>query len=274
MCYKKIAMSAKVSKNRFIFFIIGIAALFFTFLPLSVNAHEILISGFEIANKVFHRKLGRDSRANMMMILRNKKGKERVRTFEALTLDDGATRYSLIRFLSPKDIRGTTFLNISHDDGDSEQYLYLPALRRARRIAGSFKKRRFVNSDYTYEDLERRSPQKDVHKIIGEGIYLDKSCWILESVPKEDSRSQYSKLIQWITKDAYVPVKIDLYNKKGELAKEFIVHQIKLINNIWTVMDATMKDLLKKRETQVRVNQIEYNVGLSKNSFKVKALDQ
>jgi len=267
-------MGTKENKKRHIISLIGLFVIFSVIISHIVHASEGAINGLELAKKVFERDVGKDSKARMVMILRRKNGRERVRQFEALALDDGTTRYSLIRFLSPKDIKGTAFLNISHEDGTTEQYLYLPALGRARRIAGSVKKRRFVNSDFTYEDLERRSPQKDTHQIICDDSFLGKPCWVLESIPKKGTRSQYSKIVQWITKDGYVPVKTRLFNKKGKLAKEFIVHSMEQIQGIWTVMDATMVDLIKKRETQVKVNQIEYNVGLSKNLFRVKAMGQ
>ncbi len=232
------------------------------------------ISAKAVAEKVFNRDIGRDSKALMRMILRDKNGKERIRKFEALALDDGSTRYSIIRFLSPKDIRGTTFLNISHDNGENEQYLYLPALRRTRRIVGSVKKRRFVNSDFTYEDLERRDPRKDTHRIIGEDDLLGHECWVLESIPKKDAQSQYSKIVQWITKDGFVPVKIDLYDKKGRLSKRFTVKRLEKIDGIWTVDDAIMRDLKKKRETEIVLDEIHYNIGLSKTMFSRNALGQ
>ena len=97
---------------------------------------------------------------------------------------------------------------------------------------------------------------------------------MLESIPKKDAQSQYSKIVQWITKDGFVPVKIDLYDKKGRLSKRFTVKRLEKIDGIWTVDDAIMRDLKKKRETEIVLDEIHYNIGLSKTMFSRNALGQ
>ena len=228
--------------------------------------------GLEIARKVFNRNAGKDSKAECTMVLFGKGGRKRIRRFTALYLDEGSVRYTLIRFTSPKDIKGTSFLNISRADGTNVQYLYLPALRRARRISGALKGRRFVNSDFTYEDLERRDPERDEHTLKGESSLEGRPLWILESRPKPDSGSQYGLIRWWIDKAALLPVKAEFYDKRGRLIKRYTASGLEKIQGIWTAREALMEDLRKGSSTLIRIEEIRYDQGLKRDLFEVRSL--
>jgi len=256
-----------------IFFLIGLSIIFnFISTPCyPISKQQALKLGHELAWKVYNRYTGEDSCANMQMILINSQGNKRVRTMKLWTLNEGKKRFTLIRFYSPADIAGTAFLDESEGNGQDIQHLYLPALGRARRISGRLKTHRFVNSDFTYEDLERHYPDNYVNIILGIGKYKGQKCWKLESIPKPNIYSQYSKYISWIT-PYLLPVKIDYYGKNGKLIKTYRAIKWGKTQNIWTIYDGVMKDLVAKHSTELIINKIRYNIGLDKTIFSVNRM--
>ena len=164
------------------------------------------MTGKELAQFVHDRNIGEDSFAECYMKLISKSKHERMQDFTVRARqDENGLLRQITRFLSPADIRGTGFLSIEREGDKTDQFLFLPALGRTHRIVSSGKGKRFVNTDFTYEDMERRPVENDEHKIVGRGIKGGINCYILESKPKEKAGSQYSLIKNWITKE-YVPI--------------------------------------------------------------------
>ncbi len=232
------------------------------------------LTGEEIAWKVYNRPVGKDSQAEAQMILLDPKGRQKKREMKIFTLEDKKARYTLIRFLSPKDIAGTAFLAIAYHQGKEEQFLYLPALKRTRRIAGSFRFHRFVNSDFFYEDMERHYPPKYHHKLLGEEVFQKTSCWVVKSWPKKKKDSIYSYWIQWITKEGYLPVRVDYYDRKGKLWKRFSSSRWEKIQGYWTILDSQMEDLKKGHKTVLKIKKIIYDQGLEPKLFTRRSLER
>ena len=249
---------------------VGAVLLCAAMLPLTAaNA----LTGDEIALAVYNRDDGEDSYSEIRMVLTDKKGNERHRDLIAYNKDCGELSKNLIRFLSPADIEGTGFLSWENEEGDDTQYLYLPDLGRFRRIVSSQKDLRFVNTDFTYEDMQRRKPEKDAHAIVGEEDWEGHSCYVLEDIPKIKKSSQYSKIIRWIEKESMVPVKIELYNKKGEMFKRYTVEELEKIDGIWTEKTVLMNDLSEEHTTRMRISEIMYNRGLDDKTFTLQNLE-
>ena len=157
-------------------------------------------TGEQLARKVYDRPNGGDATSVVSMALQDKGRSPRVRKMLVYRLDKrGGDVASLIRFLEPADIEGTGLLTIDEAGGDSNQWVYLPALDRVRRIDSGRKGGRFVNSDYFYEDLRDRKVDQDEHRIIGQETVNGVSCQILESVPSERGNSVYGKRVSWLT---------------------------------------------------------------------------
>ena len=115
-------------------------------------------------------------------------------------------------FKAPADVKNTSFLNYSYDDDrDDDQWLYLPALKKVKRISGGSKEDYFMGSDFTYEDMEKRSPNKDSHKLLKTETLNGEVCYVIESTPKEEG--QYSKRVAWVIKDKWIPLKIEFYDE-------------------------------------------------------------
>ncbi len=236
------------------------------------NAEEIP-NGEKIADKVYNRDDGEDSYFRIKMALIDKNGNERERTFVIKRKDYGELVKNFIRFFSPADIEGTGFLSWENEIGDDTQYLYLPELGRSRRIVSSQKNLRFVNTDYTYEDMQRRKPEKDHHRLLREEKWQNYSCYVVEYIPKEKDSSQYSKTIQWVEKSSFVPVKIEFYDKKGKRFKVFTVNRLEKIEGIWTAIDTLMYDLSEEHKTKMIILEAKYNQGLEDGIFTLRNLE-
>ena len=243
--------------------------LFMMIFVFSMGLPSILMAmdGLSLAQKVYERDTGADSRATVRMLLIDKRGSKRFRTMITADKKYGNISKSYIRFLAPADIKGTAFLTWENIDRDDDQFLYLPALKRVRRIVATQKTSRFVNTDYTYEDMQRRKPEQDRHQIIGEEQILKRDCWILESIPKNPEDSQYEKRKSWIAQDIFLPLKGQYFGRKDRLVKEFIAYKIKEVDNIWAVVESEMRDFRKKHRTLMKTEDIKFNCGVADRVF-------
>jgi len=234
---------------------------------MGISIHLHAMDGPTLAQQIYNRDDGRDSYATVRMLLMDKGGKKRFRSLITATKDYGNTIKSYIRFTSPADIDGTSFLTWENEDRENDQFLFLPALNRVRRIVSTQKASRFVNTDYTYEDMERRRPDLDQHKIPREEKNGGHDCWVLESVPRDPKTSQYGKLISWISKIALLPVKTEYYDGRGKQLKEFTALEIKQVDGIWSITESEMHDLKKDHHTYLKTLELRYNRDIPDNVF-------
>jgi outer membrane lipoprotein-sorting protein len=223
--------------------------------------------GRALAQKVYDRDDGKNSYAKVEMVLISKQGNERRRLMLVAIKDYGKLSKRYIRFTAPASIEGTAFLAWENEDRSDDQFLYLPELGRVRRIVSTQKDRSFVNSDFTYEDLEKRKVDKDTHRILRSERYEQYECWVLESIPKALGDSQYSKVVSWIAKDRLMPVKAEYYDKSNRLVKRLVVRQLDKIDGIWTALETEMQDLAKEHRTRMKTLEIRYNRGIADRVF-------
>jgi hypothetical protein len=227
----------------------------------------VAMDGMQIAEKVENRNEGQDATSKIRMLLIDKNGRKRFRSLITVVKKYGDVSKSYIRFTSPADIEGTAFLTWENKNTDDDQFLYLPALQRVRRIVSSQKSNRFVNTDYTYEDLQSREVSQDTHTILKEEKIDNYDCWVLESIPKATDDSQYGKRIIWVIKEIYLPIKTEFYDKRGRLFKILTGKKIQKIDGIWTILDAEMNDLKKKHRTLMKTDEIQYNRSVPDEIF-------
>ena len=232
------------------------------------------IDAQELMEKSFSRDDGSDGNFKIEMTLIDKAGNSRMRELEISTKDFGELLKTYIEFTAPADIKGAKFLSLENTAGDDTQYLYLPDLGRARRIVSSQKNLRFVNTDFSYEDVQRRKPDKDSHRLIKETPYLGLNCAVIESTPKQEDNSQYGKRINWVDKESLVIVKTEFYNQRGELFKIFKVEKLGKKSGIWTTLETRMKNLDENHETLMKIIDVTYNQGLGDEIFSVRNLEE
>lgn len=241
---------------------------------LSLPAPALAISGKEISQNVHDIYNGDSSASEMKMILINDKGQEKERTIRTVRKEYGEVNKSMIRFLSPADIKGTGFLVWENDDRDDDQFLYLPALKQVRRIASSEKSSRFMGTEVTYEDMENRKVEKDTHTFLREEILDGNKIYVVESIPNEGEESQYGKFISWVRPDIWIPVKIEFYDKNNELLKILTVNKIEEIQGIWTTTESKMENIQEERKTVLIIETIKYNIDIPDDYFTERYLEK
>lgn len=212
------------------------------------------------------------SRAEMTLI---EKGHEpRRREMYTFRLDRGrGERWSLTRFTRPSDIDGVGLLTKDHPGDNSDQWLYLPALGRVRRISSSRKGGRFVGSDMFFEDLRDREVDMDHHRLQGEGKLGKLVCKILVSTPTDPDNSVYTKRVSWVHPATLIPLRVDLYQAHSKNpTKRLSVKRIKRIQGYWTVLDSTMQDLETGHVTRIAQKTVRYNQEIPARLFTSEGL--
>ena len=230
--------------------------------------------GKTLAQLVYDRPDGSDSSAEVIMTLGRKGEKQRQRLLYSYAKDKGkGERWTLMRFIKPADIRGTGLLTKDHPGDNNDQWLYLPALDRVRRISSSRKGGRFVGSDFFYEDLRDREVDMDHHRYIGRGKVGKIVCDVVVSTPVKRSNSAYSKRVSWIHRKTLIPLRVDFYQKgRKRPTKRLRARKIKKIQGYWTVMESTMYDLKSGHRTRLLTRKIKYDQGLPDRLFSQRAL--
>ncbi|MDH5693964.1 MAG: outer membrane lipoprotein-sorting protein [Gammaproteobacteria bacterium] len=230
--------------------------------------------GLEIAKKQVVRDQGWiDLQADLEMILFNRHGEQSNRSNSIKTMevkDDGDK--SLIVFHTPKDLKGTAMLTYSHAVVPDEQWLYLPALKRTKRISSSNKSGPFLGSEFAYEDLSSFEIEKFSYKYIKEESIKGRPCYVVEYTPLY-SNSGYTRQLAWVDKELYHPLRIDFYDRKNEILKTLTFDGYKkYLDKIWrpTTMDVVNHQTGKR--TLLTWNNIRLNTGLKDSEFSTAKL--
>lgn len=237
------------------------------------------LSADQIARRVQDRDTGRDSRMEMRMELFDRRGRPRERALTMLSLRGDGDRL-LIRFTYPNDIRGTGFLVWEHPASEDERFLYLPSLKRVRRIAGSEAQESFVGSDFTYEDIGGREFDEYTYRIVEEnaswtppGGGPPRPAWKLES-RRKDASAEFPRVVSTVLKDTFVVAGADIFNRRNEKQKVYTVRRLEQVEGIWTVMSAQMVNALENTRTDLTIRAVVYNVGLDAADFTRRELER
>lgn len=228
-----------------------------------------------LAQRVYDRPDGRDSTALTTMALIEPGRSPRVRRLVSYRLKRKAGEIAVLsRFTEPADIAGTGLLTLDHPVADSDQWIYLPALDRVRRISGSRKGGRFVNSEYYYEDLRDRKPTQDQHRILRRETLNGVVCDVLESTPIDAASSVYLKRVAWIDIATLLPVQVDFFEKNlQEPSKRMQVKKSAKVQGYWTVLDNTVSDLASGNQTRLTIDKIIFDRRLPAQLFTAQALE-
>ncbi|MEN8249735.1 MAG: outer membrane lipoprotein-sorting protein [Bacteroidota bacterium] len=238
----------------------------------TLGAHRTMAqTGQEIAEKVYDRATPNNGESDMTMTLINSKGKERQRFLHQFFKDYGDTEKKTMFFKSPADVKNTSFMNFSYDgDQDDDQWLYLPALKKVKRISGGSKDNYFMGSDFTYEDMEKRSPNKDDHKLIKTETLKGEECYVIESTPIEEG--QYSKRVAWVIKDKWIPLKVEFYDEDEELLKILSITKYEELKGYWTIVTQEMKNVQREHKTAINLSNIKVENGIGDAYFTQRAM--
>ncbi len=232
--------------------------------------------GYAIAREQDRRDDGwGDAEVNMKMILRRSNGRETERRLRLKLLEvPGDGDKGLTIFDEPKDVQGTTFLNYSHAVEPDDQWIYLPALRRTKRISSKKKTGRFMGSEFTYEDMSSFQLEKYDYKYLRDDSYDGQAVFVIESYPR-DEFSGYSKQINFIDQQEYRPLKVEFYDRRGELLKTMEMKDYQqFLDKYWRAGRALMQNRQTGKSTELVWEDYQFKVGLSAADFNKSVLDR
>lgn len=220
--------------------------------------------------------------ATSTMTIIDSKGRERVRKIAQVTklYDNGDTEKKLVRFLAPADVKGTGLLTYDYLKKDDDMWLYMPALRKTRRIISSEKAKNFMGSEFSYADMTPPNADDFDFKVLGEENVNGTDCWQLEIIPKNDDiadENGFSKRISFIGKDDYVIRKAIYYDLDGSLYKELNVNKIVLLdpkNKKYRLMDLIMVNKQNDRKSILKVDEIKFNPDVKDEYFTTRYLER
>lgn len=260
--FRKMTHSGKV---LFLFF----CMLFWT---SNVFPDEVL-SGREIAQRVNDADTSEDSIRQIIMVI--ERGDMRlVREMEMVIKKFKPDERNLIRFMEPPDVRNNRYLTWSWEDPDkrSDMWIYMPSENLVRRISDGGKKSAFMRSDLANEDMEKRSVRADEQKLLRQEEVDGQLCLVVEYLPLKNEDSNYSRRVAWIRQDIWNPVRIEYFDKRGELLKTAYYGGYELVDGIWAYKKMLIETPRKKSRTMLQVKSVRYNTGVPESDFEQASL--
>ncbi|MBW1804640.1 MAG: outer membrane lipoprotein-sorting protein [Deltaproteobacteria bacterium] len=236
----------------------------------------------KIMEKVDARDDGDNQVSDMVMILIDKNGNKRIRKIKSFGKDKGDDTLRLMFFLEPADVKDTAFLTYDYDDADrdDDQWLYLPALRKTKRIATSDRSGSFMGSDFSYADMTKRELDNYDYKLLKEGKVGDAAVWLIQSVPRSKrviDQYGYTKSVSFVRKDNFVVIRAVNWVKVGKRLKYMNVKKLELIDGIWVPTEIHMTTKKAKRTLHKSIfqfNNVKFNQGLKEDYFSVRQMEK
>lgn len=238
--------------------------------PPEAVAQSAEARGLQIASK--SRDIVRgygDFTASGRMVLRAAGGAESVRDFDFKTLEVGSNSHSILVFNWPGDIRDTGLLTIEQQGASDQQWLYLPADRRVRRIAGSGRSGSFVGSEFAYEDMVEQNVDNFHHRWIRD----EGCCHLVERRPRE--ASGYARQVVWYDRNRSTIERIDYFNRGDAHFKTLTVSGWRqYAGGVWRPTTMRMVNHLTRKETDLVWRDYQFRVGLRPDAFTPRALER
>lgn len=240
----------------------------------SIGAFADTSRGLEIAMERKARDTGwQDSTATMSMELSNTHGESSTRLMRMKSLEvkeDGDKGLTI--FDQPRDVKGTAFLNHSHIQQADDQWLYLPALKRVKRISSRNKSGPFMGSEFAYEDLSSFELEKYTFNYLKDEEYNGYNTFVMEQTPT-DKNSGYTKQLVWLEQSEYRPLKVEFYDRKGALLKTLTFAQYEqYLGQYWRAHKMEMINHQSGKKTTLTTQDMEFKTGLEERDFNKNAL--
>ena len=227
-------------------------------------------TGFEIAARSDRSDRGfSNSEVELEMVLRNAAGKESRRTLMITTLevvDESVGDKSLVVFDNPNDIKGTALLSHANILDPDDQWLFLPALKRVKRISSANKSGPFVGSEFAFEDFTALELNKYDYNFLREeqvdGIKMD----VVERTPRYEN-SGYTRQVSWVDQDVYQVRKVEFYDRRGDLLKTLTLNDYREYDGVWRSQRMEMVNHQTGKSTDFIYGEYRFDVGLDEGDF-------
>ena len=236
------------------------------------------MSGLEIMQKMTNQSNWDDMSGVLVMELTNKSGDKRIRNMNYYSKQKTENEYQmLMKFVSPADVKGTAFLSIEQSDRDDDRYLYLPALRRVKKITSSGKGGNFMSSDFTYYDIGKPKIKDWKYNRLTDENIENYDCFVVEAVPATDEIKKdtgYGKTVHWIRKDTFTTYKATYFDRDGRKWKTLDVPKVEKIKNVWFSTVMIMQDLETGHTSKMEFQNFKINTGIPDNNFTIRYLQR
>lgn len=255
----------------------------FITLNICFSATSYGITGLEIMQRAKDREDGDNQTSDLTMILIDKKGKKRIRKIRSFQKDFGEDGRSIMFFTDPADVKNTGFLTYDYDakGKDDDQWLYLPALRKTKRIGGTDKSGSFMGSDFNYSDMSEPDLSDYSYKLIKELEIDGNKVWQVEAVPINNEIADeigYSKSIMFVRQDNDIIIRAIKYvYKKKNRKKYMMINKLEKIDGIWVASESQMvtkEGKTKIHSTIMSNDNIKFNQDISDNFFTKRQLEK
>lgn len=199
------------------------------------------------------------------------KGRERIRKVSTASKSFKEINKTIIKITSPADVKGTTMLIYDYKAKDDDMWIYMPALRKTRRIVSSEKGKSFMGSEFSNADMSRPNANDFNYKMLPSAQYKGHDCWKIETTCKDEDiedENGYIKRIAWIEKQTYLCYKIDFYDFSGDLYKtQTIDGYEKQANGKYFAFDMKMENKQNSRKSIMKINKFQLSSNLSESAF-------
>lgn len=212
-----------------------------------------------------------EAETTVRMILVDANGSKKERVMENLRRRKGGLQQAVVRFRSPQEVAGTAFLMLERQNGESEQHIYLPGLKRTRRIVGREREGSFMGSDFSYADMERSDIRESVHKRLPDEEISGTKTYVIESTPKKGG--SYSKIETWIRQDNFLPLRVRYYDKSGKLLKTLYTKRIRNMEGRPVIVEAQMVNKKTGHSTEFVMDNLRPRKDIPDTAFTPTALE-
>ena len=224
----------------------------------------------EIMDKVMEVQQSTSSALDLELTLIDSGGEERTRRLQTLSLTENDKTSSITVFLSPSSVKNTRFLSVENEQGKTDQWIFLPALKRIKRIAANEESGSFMGSDFSYADMASTTYDADeaVHTLLAETV----TTYTVRSVPFDTTT--YGKTETTVDKETFLPLQVNFYAKDGStLEKQLVTQQIEQMNGKWIPKIITMTTLASDHSTKIEILQAQYDIAMNSNYFTTRFLE-
>jgi len=257
--------------------------LIITMLPLmilaSVSSSQTSPTADDILKISRDRDDGNSYASNVTLSLIGKSGSVRDRHFYMFQKDlDQNEERALMHFHEPADVRGVSFLIINYGEDQSkadDQWMFLPAFRKTRRIGSNDKRGDFMGAVFNYSDLDKIRVFDYENTLLGEEEVLGQSAWLIERIPVSQdviNKTGYYKTKMWVAKESKLVLQQHYYNAKGVVFKTQQSTQIEKVQGIWTIIESRAEDLESEKSSIMTFSDIVYNVDVSDDRISKRSL--
>lgn len=215
-----------------------------------------------------------DSKVSLQMVLIDSKGSESPREMRVQALEGAGDTgdKSLMIFDTPRDQKGVAMLTYTHKTKSDDQWLYLPALKRVKKISSKNKSGPFVGSEFAFEDISSQEVEKYTYKYLRDETVDGLDCFVVERYPT-DRYSGYTKQVAWIDKAHYRVLKVDFYDRKDSLLKTLENKQYQeYLGQYWRPDVSYMKNHQTGKATRLEYKGYEFKVGVDEKDFTKNSL--